>query len=252
MALDIVMTGMGLGVGDINSDGMLDFVMPEWNGIHMRESNELGFYVETAYSRGVYNDNGIDQKVGWGAEMADFDNDADLDIHIAFGNLDTTIYDAPDQQPNAHFIQAEGTLGSFTDEAADNGLADVGHGRGFVVMDINRDGWQDIIMRDLGGPSVLYRSRCGLASWTTIRLHQQGMNRFAVGARVRLWSGGNRQLRVVTAGGTGHASGGPPEVHFGLADSETIDRVEVLWPDGSVSNLWDLPARRTLDLTRND
>ena len=251
LALDITMTGMGLGVGDLNDDTQLDLVMPEWNGVHLRESNELGVYVETAYARGVYNDNERDQKVGWGAEMFDADNDGDLDIHVAYGNLDVPTYDAPDAQPDGLYIQGPGSPGDFVDEGAAWGTDDVGQGRGFALVDINQDGWLDLVKRDLAGPTVLYRSRCGAAHWVVVRLTQEGMNGRAIGARVRVWTSSGRQMRVLRAGGTSHASNNPPEMHFGLGADEAIDRIEILWPDGQLSNVWELPADRVLTITRD-
>ena len=242
------MTGMGLGIGDVNGDTLWDFVMPEWNGIHLRESNELGFWVETAYAKGVYNDVEAGQKVGWGADMVDLDNDRDLDIAVAFGDLETPAYVAPDEEPDALFLQDD--EGHYTDQAGAWGAADLGDGRGVVFIDINNDGWLDQVKRDLSGPTVLYRSNCGTAGWVRIRLHDAAPNTFAVGARVRVWSAGSSQVRAVMAGGHGHASGGPPEVHFGLGTATAIDRVEILWPDGEISNIWDLSPNQVLDITR--
>lgn len=248
LGLDAVMTGMGLGIGDINDDGEIDFVMPEWNGVRVRESSSIGVWVESSFARGVYNDIGRDQKVGWGADLADFDNDGDLEIPMAFGDLETDIYDSPASQPDAFFDQD--LLGTYQDVGPDWGLDDDLDGRGFAVVDLDQDGWLDLVKRDLSGPSVLYRARCGAESWVRIRLVQTGLNVHAIGARVRLWSGGKRQVRWLQAGGHNHATGVPPELHFGLGDTDRIDRIEVVWPDGQISNVWELEGRQELVLTR--
>jgi len=247
-ALDLVMTGMGLGVGDFTHDGVPDLVMPEWNGIFLMESSELGFWVQSGWAKGVYNNLENAQKVGWGADFGDMDNDGDLDIPVAFGVLDSPEYHPPPDEPDALFIQDDS--GNFLDKAAEWGVDDRGEGRGFVLTDLNGDGWLDIVKRNLSAPAVLYESRCGEAGWLRIRLHQSGLNRLAVGARVRVFDGGHRWVRTVLAGGHSHASAGPPEVHFGFGDVDVVHRVEVTWPDGQVSNLFDVPTRQILDITR--
>ncbi|MEZ4238674.1 MAG: ASPIC/UnbV domain-containing protein [Myxococcota bacterium] len=52
------------------------------------------------------------------------------------------------------------------------------------------------------------------------------------------------------AGGTNHATGGPPEVHLGLGDRDIIDELRIRWPDGEQSRLFRVPTRRILDLGR--
>src|SRR5690606_33873904 len=107
-----------------------------------------------------------------------------------------------------------------------------------------------LVKRDLVGPTRLYLSRCGEESWLRVRLRAPAPNTFAVGAQVRVWSGGASQVRWVHAGGTNYASGLPPEVHFGLGAHDLVDRLDITWPDGAVSNLFDLDGRQILDVRR--
>jgi hypothetical protein len=44
--------------------------------------------------------------------------------------------------------------------------------------------------------------------------------------------------------------GETPEAHFGVEDLETLDRVEVTWPDGLVTVLEDVPSQQRLLLDR--
>jgi hypothetical protein len=54
----------------------------------------------------------------------------------------------------------------------------------------------------------------------------------AIGARITV-SCGDRKLVAEVQHQTGYLSGSDPRVHFGVGNTQTIDWIEVLWPDGS-------------------
>ena len=246
--LDIAITGMGLGVGDLNEDGLPDLFMPEWDGLHIYESGAAGVWVDWAGARGLANDLERDQKIAWGGELVDLDHDGDLDLPVSYGHLDST-YESERVQPDALYIQqADGT---FRDEGEAWGLDHGGISRGSVVTDLNDDGWLDIVVRVLDGPTRVYLSRCGEQAWLRVRLEQGGLNPDAIGARVEVSAEQRTWWGVVRAGGTSFSSGGPPEVHFGLAELESVD-LRIVWPDGEVSEQRGVQTRQVVDITRRD
>ena len=234
--LDLIMSGGGLGIGDLNDDGMLDMLIPQWDAISLMVSNGDGRWYDHADALGLTTDTAAGQRVGWGAELADLDNDGDLDAVVAYGHLDVDLpmWDNPTRQPDALFLQQPDH--TFVDVARQWQVNDKGTQRGFVVADLNQDGWLDLVKRDVFGPDLMYLSRCGDAHWLEIALRDDGsLNTRAVGATVRVRAGGRTFLRTVSAGGTGFGSGGPPEVHVGLGDVDVVDYIEVVWPDGTES-----------------
>ena len=119
------------------------------------------------------------------------------------------------------------------------------------MADVDRDGWLDMVKRQLDGPGVLYRSNCGEAHWAGVRLeHKSSMNRFGIGAVVDLWSNGERQRRWIHSGSTSMFSGGPSEAHFGLGDTDHIDRIDITWPDGVTSVVENLEVDRWTKVVR--
>jgi hypothetical protein len=251
--LDQNQTGMGLALGDINGDGYPDLLIPEWNKNTYLESTIIGadqlLWVRKDQELGLVPNNAVNQKVGWGAEWGDMDNDGDLDAIIAYGHVKSqnAIWDNPFQQPDGLYLQQPG--GTFVDESNLWGSADDGVGRGFVVADFNNDGWLDIAKRDLAGPNILQVSHCGSENWMRVRLRSPGtLNTQAIGGVVRMVVGDLEMTRTITAGGTGYASSGPPEVHFGLGPHETIDALTVTWPDGQTSAFRDVPSRQILSI----
>lgn len=245
---------MGMAVGDLNGDELPDFALSSWTTVSvLRSSANEGLQNGAAWIDAASATNivvGKDQVYGWGTEFGDLDNDADLDLAMSFGYWST--YDGagdPMDQPDALWVQGED--GVFLDEGASWGVADAGISRGVVLADLNGDGWLDITKRELDGPTPMYLSRCGADHWVRIKLRQGGWNTFAVGAKVRVTAGGKSQVRWLTSGSSGLYSGQPLELHFGLGAAETIDRIDVYWPDGRHSATDGVGANQVVTLTRD-
>ena len=237
-SLDLPMSGGGLGVGDVNGDGLPDMLIPQWDQISLMLSGDGGRWFDYADVVGLTSDTTRGQRVGWGAELADMDNDGDLDAIVAYGHLEVDLptpdWDNPTRQPDALFLQQDD--GTFVDVATEWGIADEGTGRGFVLADLNDDGWLDIAKRELDGPDLLYVSRCGRNHWLRIRLSDPtSLNPLGVGAQVRVVGPSQTWTRTITAGGTGFGTGGPAELHVGLGRVQQVERIEVTWPDGAES-----------------
>jgi hypothetical protein len=240
---------MGLGVGDVNGDELPDFLVAAWDRIGLFASRS-GTWFDISQARSLEQDFTRGQRVAWGAELADLDNDIDLDAIVVHGYLDVRSNNVnPDDQPDALFLRQED--GSYVDVAPTWGFDDDFRSRGFVVVDLDRDGWLDVVKRDLRGPTRIYLANCGTASWMGIDVRQPGANPFGIGTRIRIVNAeGGVATREIRAGGTSYASAGPPEVHFGLGEWEAAAELEILWPDGRVDHFDDVPARRYVRVVR--
>jgi len=240
---------MGVGLGDVNGDAIPDLLIANWGTPFFMESLPDGTWYQSEATRGIDTPNGKKgYNATWGTYLSDVDNDGDLDAPMAAGQvMSATTERNLLEQPDYLWIQEGGV---FEDVAAAWGVADGANHRGLVVADLNRDGWLDLIYRDLNGPARVWRARCGGAGWLGLTLSQPGPNPRAVGAVVEARAGGRVMRRWVVAGGTGFAGGGPPEAHFGLGEAEAVDHLLVTWPDGETSVVSDVAGRQWATLRR--
>ena len=248
VGLDFGHESMGLGVGDVNGDETPDFLVAAWDhlGLMLSQGDQ---WFDQAAAVGLSLDVGRGQHTAWGAELADLDNDGDLDAAIALGFLPVSSnHDNPTEQPDALYLQTDGV---FQDVAPEWGMDHPGRSRGFVVVDVDRNGWLDLVKRDLRGPTRIFLQRCGEGAWLEVEVRQPGTaNPFGIGTRIRVVDGDQVWTRTIRAGGTSYASAGPPEAHLGLGDRQTVDRLEIVWPDGAVTGADDVDLNRRVRVVR--
>jgi len=137
--------------------------------------------------------------------------------------------------------------GVFRDVAADagTGFSEPKVGRGLAYGDFDRDGDLDFLMTTNNGPAYLFRND-QIGGNRSIRFHLVGTksNRDAIGALVRIESGGSSQLRLVKCGSS-YLSQSELPVTFGLGKRDAIDRVILEWPSGRVEEYKNLAAGQT-------
>jgi hypothetical protein len=233
--VQIEMSSMGIGIGDLSGDGLPDFMISDINRVVMFETYGENFWVDTSLTRGLeLEEDKVDGHTsGWGTELADINNDGRLDGVMAFGRLAWMDADEPGEFDKL-FLQKDS--GQFIDVASEWLVSEPGMGRGLVTVDIFKS--------SLGRPAGYHLSRCGRRGWLQVALRDEAPNAFGVGAVVEVVIGDAVQTRWITAGATSLASRVQPHAHFGLGEQDTVDELRVTWPDGEVSVFEDLPANR--------
>ena len=188
--------------------------------------------------------------VGWGCGFIDFDNDGWKDLLLVNGH----VFPEVDRKgidvrfKDRRILYRNTGNGKFQDISQEGGAAilDKHSSRGVAVGDIDNDGQMEILINNQGErPSLLKDARNPGNSWITIQLQGTSSNRSAIGAKVRVVAGGVVQTDEVRSGG-GYISQSDLRLHFGLAKSTKVDRIEIRWPSGRTQELRDVPAKRIL------
>ena len=118
-------------------------------------------------------------------------------------------------------------------------------GRGFVLTDLDGDGFLDVVLHNyFRNPLVaLVNTPREPHRWIRLRLRGVASNRFGIGARATV----NGRLQQLSCG-SGYLSCSPPELHFGMGKEESA-AVIVTWPSGRIDRYEALAPGRIHTLT---
>jgi hypothetical protein len=117
------------------------------------------------------------------------------------------------------------------------------------VGDYDNDGDLDILITALDAPPILLRNDSPGGAWITVVCEIPGGEAIPIGATVTLTAGGRAQRRDI-ASGDSYMSSHDPRVHFGLGRAESVDTIDVRWPDGTHTMRRNVPARRFLTIRK--
>lgn len=245
--------GMGIASRDLNGDQMPDVMLTSMGDQLLQYATDTAGYVDAPWGTGSqatrphFGDDGR-PSTGWHAQFADVDNDTLPDLFIAKGNVDQMPDNAMRDPNNLLMGQADGT---FVEASVAAGIATTERSRGAALADLNADGRLDLIVVNRRASLELWQNVTDpIGDWLDITPRQDGVNTFAVGAWVELRTGqGPVQTQELTVGG-GHAGGQAGPLHFGLGPAQSAE-VRVIWPDGTASEWYSLPANQSVTLWRD-
>jgi hypothetical protein len=201
-----------------------------------------GFFTDVTIRAGI----GVETRyVGWGAGMADFDNDGLPDILMVTGGVypevEKTLPAYPVKTPRLVFRNlGNGRFEELIEEAGP-GIAAVHTSRGCAFGDFDNDGDVDVLVLNMNEPPSLLRNDVtGQGHWLKVLLQGVKSNRSAIGARVAVRYGTRTQVQAVTAQASFYSSN-ERRLHFGLG-AETKADLTIRWPNGTTEQITGIAA----------
>ncbi len=187
----------------------------------------------------------------WSGRFGDLDNDGRLDLYVVNGMMAKDVFshllNNELSEENLAFRRTE----TGFERAPEWGLGALESGRGMTMADFDNDGDLDIVINNLETPAVLFENQLCGGDGLEVDLVWPGGNTRALGAVLKLHTSEGTLLREVKSGG-GYLSGDTARVHFGLPEGAKASSLNILWPDGAVSELDNLTANTLLTVTRGE
>jgi hypothetical protein len=244
--------GMGLDLGDVDGDGLLDLYesgfQSEPNILFRQEAP--GFFVDRSGASGI--GDFTRGYLSFGLGFLDYNRDGWPDLFVTNGHVidDVTTFnpDIPYEQRPTLFRNAGGR---FEDATAALGTYGEGRyvGRGAAFADYDNDGDVDILVTHNHQRAALLRCESPRRRhWIAVTVAGPPGNPAAFGARVTLEVGGRKLVRDVRAAYS-YLCSNDPRLRFGLGDAARVDRLTVNWPGGRSRTMRNVPADIFLTVT---
>lgn len=247
---------MGVDVADRDGDGLLDLAMTnfQWESNTLYHNAGGGMFADESLAAGIAA-NSLD-KLAFGINFLDADNDGDPDLYVANGHIDEDInrFDPQATYGQSDQLYLNDGEGRFVDASAAVGVAAPTRdlvGRGSAVADYDNDGDLDIFLVNTGQRALLWRNDTQAGHYLALALEGRASNRDGYGARVAVRVGG-RTLVAEKRGAASYLSQNDERMFFGLGTSEQADQVEIAWPSGVRQVLTDVRAGQVLRVVEPD
>lgn len=193
----------------------------------------------------------------WSPLLADFDDDGIKDLFITNGiarrptdldylqyiteptvqhllnsghSVDRQVLDKMPTGETVSYLYKGTKAEKFIDKRADWGITEPMLSNGAAYADLNNDGHLDLIVNNINREASIYRNTETAAHSISLKFTGRRDNRFGVGVKAYLFSGHQLQYQQLMLT-RGFQSSVPPELHFGLGASTSIDSLLVVWPD---------------------
>jgi hypothetical protein len=235
---DVAINSMGLAIGDYDNDGFLDLAISDIGPAELLRNNGLGGFTNESGPSNVTSSTG---GITWGTAFFDYNNDGWLDLYLTEGQI--SVPGASLLPAGNQFLANTGSM-TFANYQLQSGLNDAGVGRNASMVDINDDGFVDILLNNLTTELRLFKNqeigRGNTNHWLVVTVQGTTSNRDGIGTRLTLNTSETSQIREITSGPT-HGGGDYRAAFFGMGGSIT-GTLSIRWPDGITQTIGTVNA----------
>ena len=233
--------GMGVDVGDINEDGRPDIYFTNLHENVLMMQNADGSFTQSQDP--VFHDVGM----AWGTNLFDSNNNQLLDLYIA----NDSHFKTPSGFINNKFILNNGNM-EFVSTNEVTALQNMHASYGTATGDFNNDGLLDLVVCNVGEDgNQIFENVSPAANYVSIKLEGTESNRQAVGAKVKVYTENKSWTKELIAGSS-FCSQNSSNLHFGLGDIESIDKLEIYWPSGLVQTEINPPINQIIKIKESN
>jgi tetratricopeptide (TPR) repeat protein len=223
---------VAIAVLDFDHDGWMDVAFTHWAapGITLWRNNQGKSFepVKLPATNWIRS---------WGIAAVDYDNDGWVDL--------AAVGETKAGKGEIRLFRNLGPQG-FKDVTADVGLDRISlkDPRALITGDYDADGATDFLVTQNHGSAVLLRNEGGNQNhWLRLALKGLADNKSAIGTKIEVFAGGNRQKWEI-AGSSGYLGQNSPEIIAGLGPAKQADVVRMLWPTGVLQDEIEVAGNR--------
>jgi len=241
-------------------------------------NNGNGSYSEIGQLAGVSNTDW-----SWAPLIADYDNDGYPDLFVSNGykldviNMDFLKYKADvmikngrgngvNKTPNMdilkqiprseyhNYIFRNNRNLTFKNVSHEWGFDRDVLNNGASYADLDNDGDLDLVTNNMNHEAFIYRNNSNdffKNNFLTLRLKGEGMNRFGIGAKVKVYFNGQVVFKEVNPT-RGFQSSVDFDLTIGLGKSPAVDSIQIIWPLGKTETIKAVKANQVIELAERN
>ncbi len=242
---DLGIDAMNVGVGDYDNDGDLDiYITNTPSGNKLLKNNGDETFSEVAGDLGV-----AMNRVSWGANFFDCENDLDLDLYVCAQHM------GEDFASELYINDIEND--TFTEGNLPGMEGDILNSFSNAIGDFNDDGLPDIAVNNATPPGEaenkfhLWQNNATAGNnWIKVDLEGVESNKEGVGSWIEVYLEGNKYVRYKHCGIAYLAQNSATEL-IGLGDYTTIDSLKVRWLSGNENVEYNVTANQKITIVEN-
>jgi hypothetical protein len=241
--------GMGVTDADFSHDGRLDIFKTNFaDDTHTLYRNQgSNNFIDATIDSGLAVNT---RYLGWGTAALDIDSDGWKDLILANGHVypevDTGHTGEKFKQGRLlYWNRGDGQFFDLSPQAG-SGITAAHSSRGLAIGDLDNDGNDEILILNMGEAPTLLKNLAPQAGHSILIRALTSTNRDAIGARITVTAGGQKQIDEVRSGGS-YISQSDFRLHFGIGKASSAN-LSIQWLDGKTENFSDVAAGQVVTI----